>query len=131
MTKVRSTREQVRAQSAYVRIEALLSESPAWIKDYGRQSLRLPALIHHCGLCQALAFLESKSAGEKGEAYRRLLSDLATVSGLGGLASEARGADIAKYIRMTQEAIASAEWLKRYAEALGLTEPKKAAQGKK
>jgi CRISPR-associated protein Cmr5 len=115
------TREQQRAQLAFARVSAVESED--WAKDYGRQCLHLPALIHQCGLCQALAFVDSKGAdGQKKPYYHRLLEDLATVMKFGGgrqaLTTAARGTGLAEYQRLSREALKSAQWLKRYAEAV-------------
>jgi CRISPR type III-B/RAMP module-associated protein Cmr5 len=119
-----ATREQDRAQAAFQLVSAVPGERR---REYGGQALRLPALIHHCGLCQALVFLEAKAGGDLRSAHGLLLSHVALVSQLAGSTEEltemARTADIRGYLRMTHEASASAEWLKRYAEALGFATP--------
>jgi CRISPR/Cas system CMR-associated protein Cmr5 small subunit len=111
------TREQKRAHEAYRRIGNVPKEDH---KEYGGNCLRLPAMIHQCGLCQTLAFLQAKAA--KHAAFRRLLDDLAGVTGLAAtgdaLAAETRAADLGKYQRFTREALAGATYLKRYAEAV-------------
>lgn len=107
------TRDQRRAQSAFQRIKDV--ERSAWPKEYGRQCLRLPALIHQCGLCQALAFLQAK--GAKRDECRQLLADIVGVAGLGS-AEHVRDAELTQYQILTREALACAQWFKRYAEAI-------------
>ena len=125
MAERKPTRDQERAQAAYMAV------SKANSKDYGRQCLRLPALIHQCGLCQTIAFFQAKG-GEDGNSkgkpfFSAVLRDLAAVSKLGSgaeeLAEKARKADMKTYQWMTGEALASAQWLKRYAEAVLKVEP--------
>lgn len=109
-----ANRDQERAQAAYTRAKDAAGKDYA--EAYKQDCRKLPALIHHCGLCQALAFYEAKSAGA--ESKKQILQDLAAVSKLAGLVTLARTADVQEYQRMTSEAMACAEWLKRYAEAL-------------
>lgn len=122
MPKREMTRDQERAHAAY---QAVSRANTRKDKDhYGRQCLRLPALIHQCGLCQTIAFFQAKGGetGEKKEHFRNVLEDLAAVSRLGEdateLAQKAREEDMKTYQWMTREALASAQWLKRYAEAV-------------
>ena len=114
MAEVQPTRDQERAQTAYTRAKA--AAGMPYAESYKQECRKLPALIHHCGLCQALAFYEAKSSGA--DSKHQILQDLATVSKLPGLTTLARTADVQEYQRMTSEAMACAEWLKRYAEAL-------------
>lgn len=129
MAERKASRDQKRAQAAYRAVSD--AKSQAWRKDYGRQCLRLPALIHQCGLCQAIAFFQAKG-GEVGdkkgkEYFHQVLQDLAVVSGLERsaekFAERARSEDMKTYQWMTGEAMASAQWLKRYAEAVLKVEP--------
>lgn len=125
MAERKPTRDQKRAQEAYQAIRRVKDQG-RFAENYGRQCLRLPALIHQCGLCQALAFFQAKG-GEVGdkkgkEYFHQVLQDLAKVSGLGEsgekLAERAWSEDMKTYQWMTREAMASAQWLKRYAEAV-------------
>jgi CRISPR-associated protein Cmr5 len=123
-----NTRDQERAQAAFERVSRIDNEE--WRKDYGRQCLRLPVLIHQCGLCQAIAFFEAKGADdetkEEGASkkpwFGAVLDDLAQVSGLAAnkkeLAERARTEHSTSYQWMTRESLACAQWLKRYAEAI-------------
>lgn len=107
------TREQQRAQAAYGKITAVKPQP--WGEDYGRQCLHLPALIHQCGLCQALTFLEAKAV--KKPECGKLLADVLAAAGLGSTGA-VRGAEVGEYQRMTRDALACAQWFKRYAEAI-------------
>ena len=107
------TRDQRRAQAAFDRIKG--AEHSAWAEDYGRQCLHLPALIHQCGLCQALTFLEAKAP--KKPWYGQLLADVIGVAGLESTA-HVRDIDASEYQRLTRETLACVQWFKRYAEAI-------------
>lgn len=119
------TREQERAQAAFRKVSDVSSED--WKKHYGRQCLHLPALIHQCGLCQALTFLESKGADDdKKPWFHRLLDDLAHMMDIRGrqaLTETVRNAPLSEYQRLTLEALKCAQWFKRYAEAILKVEP--------
>jgi CRISPR-associated protein Cmr5 len=119
MAEVKATRDQERAQAAYARVDAALKKGEH--AGYKSECMHLPALIHQCGLCQALAFLDAKGAGGK-RYFHQLLEDVAGVSRLADsrekLTAKARTAGVQEYQRMTAETMACAQWLKRYAEAL-------------
>ncbi len=90
--------------------------------DYVTFAKSFPALIHTCGLVQALAFAEAK-AKDKGAGRsetRALVEDLARVLGVEPteLLEQSRKADVVAYLRLSRNALAAAGWLKRYAEAL-------------
>ncbi len=120
MADERPTREQERAQAAFQLISEV--EKQKWKQEYGRQCLHLPALIHQCGLCQTLAFLEAKGADEKKPWFRVLLNHLGSLTKIAsdwrGLTNEVRNAPLLRYQWMTRETLACAQWLKRYAEAV-------------
>lgn len=116
------TREQRRARDAFNAVNARLESCNN--EDYGRQCLHLPALIHQCGLCQAVAFFESKGASRS--FFIAALDDLSMVMGVGNrveLRNRALNCSMQEYQRWTREALKSAQWLKRYAEALLNVEP--------
>ena len=121
------TREQQRAQKAYAKVKAM-SSSPdlKFSKDYGRLCRRLPTLILHTGLCQALAFLQAKSGLDMTTPHSRLLLDLAEiVTGTANgesFAKQAREGVLTEYRRLTLESLQCAQYLKRYAEAFELGE---------
>ena len=114
-------------------------ESAAYRKEYGIQCLRLPAMIHECGLCQTLAFIESKAQANRDdgtagrEYFAVLLEDLAealdiprqvAANGLPplspgqNLAQKARTEGVIEYQLLSRNALHCANYLKRYAEAI-------------
>jgi CRISPR-associated protein Cmr5 len=111
------TREQVRAATAHDLISRVKAGNGA--KEFGRQCLRLPALIHQCGLCQALAFLEAKKFGNVVDGLARVVSapEHDSLDGV-TLSKQAREAGMVEYQWLSREALKSAQWLKRYAEAI-------------
>jgi len=120
------TRQQERAQVAYKCILPRTKDTNGQEikgnkenKEYSQLAKKFPALVHNCGLAQALAFVQAKEKEENiGKAY---LSHLSSVMGLkkeDDLGSLSRSADLSRYQRLTREAIESATWLKRYSEAL-------------
>lgn len=105
-----STRQQKRAQVAY----GCITKVTEGVDDYVQVAKRFPALVHSCGLAQAVAFVQAKEG-------TRYLDDLARVmdkkdSAELGLLS--RTVDMTKYQHLTRESIESATWIKRYAEAM-------------
>jgi CRISPR-associated protein Cmr5 len=107
---VRTTKQQERAQKAFDCISSVREDNDA----YCQFAKKFPALVHTCGLAQAVAFFQSK----EGTAY---LDDLAKVMGkkdneeIGNLS---RTVDLLEYQHLTREAIESATWIKRYSEAI-------------
>lgn len=105
------TRQQLWAEKAYQQVESMKDKQGE--ADYQRVCKTFPALIHNCGLCQALAFAEAKE-------HREYLNALAAVLGTSkdNLAQQSRESHILEYQRLTQNALQASTWLKRYAEAL-------------
>lgn len=106
---VRTTKQQVRAKKAY---ECFLPGKNIG-EDYRQFAKRFPALVHSCGLAQAVAFAQAKDK----DAY---LGDLANVMGIdnnSALGNISRTVDLVEYQQVTREAIDCATWIKRYAEA--------------
>lgn len=115
---MQQTRDQKRAQEAF----RLVSEVKSNQADYGRQCKHLPALIHECGLAQAIAFLLSKQKDS-------VVDHLAEIMEIESTPPNGRGrelnavvtkCDIQRYMHLSRESLACAQWMKRYAEALGL-----------
>ena len=105
------TREQQRAQRAYQQVENHRDKERE--AEYKRFCKRFPALIQSCGLVQAIAFAQAKLPD--------YLNDLAAVTGQENhetLAQQTRTAPLNQYQKHSQDALAAATWLKRYAEAL-------------
>lgn len=111
------TRQQSWAQKAYdvVRVKG----SNPLKADYARVCKTFPALIHNSGLCQAVAFAESKDQG-KGEEFGQYLDGLASILGMDSkqLSRRSRSDEVLAYQSLTHDALAVATWMKRFAEAL-------------
>ncbi|MDM7939578.1 MAG: type III-B CRISPR module-associated protein Cmr5 [Methanothrix sp.] len=109
----RQTRQQMRSQVAY----SCVSSRKEGDKEYSQLAKKFPALVHNCGLAQAIAFVLAKEKdGDVGETY---IAHLAQTMGVeGDIGDASRSADLMKYQRLTHEAIQSATWLKRFSEAL-------------
>jgi len=106
------TREQERAQRAHARVAG--RKGGGQEAEYKRFCQRFPALLQSCGLAQAVAFAEAKDQAP-------YLDDLACVAGACNretLAAQAREAGLARYQKLSRDALSAAAWLKRYAEAL-------------
>ena len=112
----RQTRQQMRAQDAYGCVSSVEKDAKKKeAEDYAQLAKKFPALVHNCGLAQAIAFVQAKE-GKTGESYIAHLTK--TMGEEGDIGSTSRSADMMKYQRLTREVIESATWLKRYSEAL-------------
>ncbi|MHA1997028.1 MAG: type III-B CRISPR module-associated protein Cmr5 [Promethearchaeota archaeon] len=113
-TKKVKNKQQERAAKAMDRIVARgkLKEDDRYVSF----AKSFPALLHSSGLVQSVAF-----AMDKGE--QEYLNDLAHVMGVENavtLCNLSRKYDAAKYMHFSREALKSAEWLKRFAEAASI-----------
>jgi CRISPR-associated protein Cmr5 len=102
------TRSQRFAQEAYARVAA--RGQPKYVSF----AKKFPALIHTCGLAQAVAFALAK----KEQDY---INDLAGVLKVGGpemLKEQTIKSEVSAYLRLSRDAIDAATWLKRYVEAV-------------
>lgn len=121
------TRSQNLAKEAYARV----TEHGKQDGEYVSFAKKFPALVHTCGLAQAVAFAEAKGASKDGQAKKpemKYLEDLAAVLKAGGhgaidsakkLAETTRSERVGGYLRLSRDAIQAASWLKRYVEAAG------------
>jgi len=112
-TKIQ-TKKQKRAQLAYNCVSSLSTKNN---EDYVQLAKKFPALVHTCGLAQAVAFVQAK---EKDNRYT-YITHLSKVMGLelsDDLGDRSRNAELVDYQHLSREAIESATWIKRYAEAL-------------
>lgn len=112
------TRDQKRAQKAFAATESVMLLTEKEKGDYRSLVLGLPALIHDCGLCQTVAFLQAKA-----DHHKRVLTDLCqlllrkSANEPCELGAAVREAELPRYQYMTMEALRYSEYLKRYAEA--------------
>lgn len=124
-----TTREQARAQKVYRQILAV-NQDKEIRENYGIICLNFPAYVHQCGLCQAVAFLQSKAdrqnSSPRKRAYHRFLEDLSqSALQMPGdtFADHVRRANLIEYQRLSREVMALTNWYKRYAEAVLKVEP--------
>ncbi|MGQ9606779.1 MAG: type III-B CRISPR module-associated protein Cmr5 [Thermogutta sp.] len=114
------TRSQRLAQAAYAQIAILThngTRKPE--KEFVSTAKKFPALIHTCGLAQAVAFALAK----KDEEYLGYLAAVLKAAGHPKITDHrkldehARKEPMTVYLRLSRDAIDAASWLKRYVEA--------------
>lgn len=111
------TIDQKMAQAAWQSVQAVLKGHK--FEEYKRFAMKFPALVHNCGLVQALAFAEIK---EKDLGYTE---NLCSVLNAGGcfdgdkkkLLDATRDAHYTEYMRIARRAVEAATWIKRYVQA--------------
>jgi CRISPR-associated protein Cmr5 len=116
----RQTRSQRLAQAAYSQIANHTGQGQQKLeKEFVSTVKKFPALIHTCGLAQAIAFAlakkDHKYVGYLAEVIRA--SGHPEVTGATTLHERARESNLGTYLRLSRDAIAAASWLKRYVEA--------------
>lgn len=114
------TRSQKLAQAAHRQIATHTANgqrNPK--KEFVSTVKKFPALIHTCGLAQAVAFALAK----KDDEYIGYLASVLNAAGhdnindAKSLDTQARQQKFAGYLRLSRDAINAASWLKRYTEA--------------
>lgn len=112
------TRQQERMRDSLNQIREA-GKQPKEVADYGRACLNFPVLVRTAGLCQAVAFFGSRTAG-----HRRYLGDLRKQLQASGLFKKDEQlldglteADLIHYMLLTRESLAIADWLKRFAQS--------------
>ena len=108
------TRQQKRAQVAY---SCVSSRPEKGDEEYIQLAKKFPALVHTCGIAQATAFVQAKEE-KVGKVYLAHLSKVMALPEESELGEKSRNSNLIEYQRLSYEAIESATWLKRYAEAL-------------
>jgi len=103
--------DSIRAQKAHERVKSRVDLNNS--DKYKTFALGFPALIHSCGLAQALAYAQAKSIQE----YQEDLAYVLDEENLETLAELSRAVEFSEYRRLTNEVISSASWIKRYVEA--------------
>lgn len=111
------TRQQKRAQKAYERVSGDIPENK---EAYLRLAKKFPALVHSCGLAQSLAFVAAREreGSRIGEKYIKHLTSVMALPDGTDLQKKSRTVELMEYQHLSWEAIESATWIKRYAEAL-------------
>lgn len=96
-------------------------------KKYGSLCHQLPVLVRTCGLCQAVAFLESKAAGHDAESqshglvlrHMRSVMDTNGISLAGNVLSKAISTvPTQEYIHATRTILQSWVYYKRFGESI-------------
>ncbi len=109
------TRQQKRAEAAHGQVSSQIRGPD---KDkYSQIAKKFPALVHSCGLAQAIAFIDAKEGGT-GSTYLQHLACVMKLNEGEDLKVMSRTSPLIRYQRLTLEAIESATWLKRFSEAL-------------
>jgi CRISPR-associated protein Cmr5 len=114
------TRSQRLAQAAYERIAKHTdSGQKKPDKEYVTFAKKFPALIHTCGLAQAVAFARAKKQANYIADLTDVLraADHSEMTGQDPLDRHARTQQLTGYLRLSRDAINAASWLKRYVEA--------------
>lgn len=109
------TRDQLMAQRAYSLIKPLSGKDENTQKDYRSFAMSFPALIHTCGLAQAVAFAYSK---KKKEYILGLAEVLDEEKDVDRFLKVIQGAPLQEYLRLSNNALTAAGWLKRYSAAM-------------
>lgn len=111
--------EQRRARKAFELVNAVSHKSgAAEKKKYSTHCRRTPQLLQQSGLCQTIAFLQSKAE------MKHYLNDFASLVMDSNadvsqqLAEKSRVAEVEEYMALSAHAMQCASWMKRYAEAL-------------
>jgi CRISPR-associated protein Cmr5 len=121
------TRSQRLAQAAYPRIAVRIppGTDPKNFtkaqKEYRTFAKKFPALIHTCGLAQAVAFALAKQENDYIDDLAEVLrnSGHPEITSAQTLHERARKQPLSGYLRLSRDAINAASWLKRYVEAAG------------
>jgi len=125
------TIEQQRASAAWAQVEAALNNhNAAWFSEYSQHLQGLPVTIHTAGLGQTVAFYLVKGRGMPEKPQHLILRHLAAwlLRAPGAtepdpsktpehLMQEIQGRSSERYRRLTAEAHAYLNWLKRFAAA--------------
>lgn len=123
------TLEQQRASQAYRHIHGIAEAYPDREskprKQYASMAQKLPILIRTAGLCQALHFLKSRGKDPERSVLGKLLDHLAvqmqrtdaSIGDGGSLCDKVREAPLQRYLWLTREALATAEWYARLSQS--------------
>ena len=115
------TRSQKLAQAAFSKANARhnsLKEKD--FKEYISFAKKFPALMHTCGLAQAVAFALAKKESDYINDLSALLNagGYSNISSASALLNQTQTLQLGEYLRLSRDTINAASWLKRYAEAV-------------
>ncbi|VTS00807.1 type III-B CRISPR module-associated protein Cmr5 [Tuwongella immobilis] len=111
------TRSQKMAQTAYERVNERFKGSEKDVKEYTTFAKKFPALVHTCGLAQALAFAKAKDHSDYLDDLREVLGEIDNSLKKVDLIDYTNRLPLVDYMRLSRDAISAASWLKRYVEA--------------
>lgn len=119
------TRSQKLAQAAYMRVADRIppKTEPKILTQFQREyrtlARKFPALIHTCGLAQAVAFALAKQENQYIGDLEEVLKAVGhtEITNREPLEYHARTQQLSGYLRLSRDAINAASWLKRYVEA--------------
>jgi CRISPR-associated protein Cmr5 len=126
-----ATLDQERARLAFDHVTAVGRWDKPKQKRYASIVHAMPALLRSAGLSQALHFVLSRRKNKDDDGPKRFLEHLAEqlarvdeemVTG-DVLLAKVRGADLASYLRLTQEALACVNWYRRFVQGVLGIEP--------
>jgi CRISPR-associated protein Cmr5 len=114
------TLSQRMARAAFPAVKGRKEDPRINFKEYTTFAKKFPALIHTCGLAQAIAFAQAKKEDEYLSDLAAVLkgSNQAGISTAEDLAKRSREEKLSGYLRLSHNALLAAGWLKRYVEAL-------------
>ena len=115
------TRSQKLAQAAFSNANARhnsLKEKD--FNEYISFAKKFPALMHTCGLAQAVAFALAKKESDYINDLSALLNagGYSNISSASALLNQTQTLQLGEYLRLSRDTINAASWLKRYAEAV-------------
>jgi len=109
-------RNQKMAQIAFECVQRRVGDA---FEEYSTFAKKFPALIHTCGLAQAVAFALAKQQNHYLEDLTSVLraAEHTTIPDGASLDERARKSPMSIYLRLSRDALQAAHWLKRYVEA--------------
>lgn len=116
------TRSQRLSQAAFAQVHGQYQKlTEKQFKEYFSFAKKFPALVHTCGLAQAVAFARAKKETDYVDDLAEVLKNAGhlEITDGGKLDECARNLPLNGYLRLSRNAIEAASWLKRYAEAVG------------
>ena len=107
------TRSQTQALAAFKCAQARARAEESGRDEYKTFAMRFPALVHSCGLAQAVVFAQRKHSVYLEDIEKILQSDKSEKK----LVEKCINVPLGEYLHLTREVMQSAAWLKRYVEA--------------
>lgn len=114
---MQQTRAQQNLKRAYELVAQLEQADEETKKIYGGLCHNFPVLVRTAGLCQAVAFSESKKGDVKprGLAHKHLLEHTAAILGVNNLLETVRESSALEYMHQTRRVLEAFVYFKRFA----------------